>query len=166
MPLVPAQLLEAQPLPMTNSAARHEVAALVAGLVLALDGDGPEIVGVETMKILRRGGSGARPGQRDRVAFALDVQRITIDLVEEQVAAPASSAGRPRCSRRSSPARRPGTPLARMVLPERANAPGDQFLCQDRRLLDQRVDPLLELRLAISTVGHTAIIGPGAWWIT
>lgn len=24
----------------------------------------------------------------------------------------------------------------------------------------------LELRLAISTVGHTAIIGPGAWWIT
>lgn len=23
-----------------------------------------------------------------------------------------------------------------------------------------------ELRLAISTVGHTAIIGPGAWWIT
>jgi hypothetical protein len=24
----------------------------------------------------------------------------------------------------------------------------------------------LELRLAMSTVGHTAIIGPGAWWIT
>jgi hypothetical protein len=34
--------------------ARHEVAALVAGLVLALDGARPEIVGVETMKILRR----------------------------------------------------------------------------------------------------------------
>jgi hypothetical protein len=25
---------------------------------------------------------------------------------------------------------------------------------------------ILELRLAISTVGHTAIIGPGAWWMT
>ena len=60
----------------------------------------------------------------------------------------------------------PRNSLARMVLPasrERAGAinafnTGDSSISGSMRCF--------ELRLAISTVGETAIMGPGAWWIT
>jgi hypothetical protein len=67
--------------------ARHEVATLVAGLVLALDGRCPgDRRRRHDEDLAPREGARARFGQRDRIAFALDVQRIAIHLVEEQIA--------------------------------------------------------------------------------
>ena len=87
LPALPAQLLEAQPLPVRAVRTRHEVPALVARVVLALDGarardrrrrDDEDLAARESAR--------ARLGQRDCVAFALDVQWVAVHLVEEQVA--------------------------------------------------------------------------------
>ena len=53
-----------------------------------------------------------------------------------------------------------------MVLPESRERAGE--INEDSVLLSSMSGSIrcLELRLAISTVGATAIIGPGAMWIT
>src|SRR5512137_3000896 len=81
---VPAQLLEPQPLPMTAVRARYEVAALVTCVVFTLDRARPrDRRGRDDEDLAACKGSGARLGQRDRVAFAFNVQRKTIYLVQE-----------------------------------------------------------------------------------
>ena len=60
----------------------------------------------------------------------------------------------------------PWNSLVRMVLPEsrlRAGAMRSATAGVSSRSASMRC---LEARLAISTVGQTAIIGPGAWWMT
>ena len=85
--LVPAQLLEPKPLAMTTVRAGHEVAPLIACVVLPLDGARPrDGRGGHDEDLAAREGARARFRQRDRIAFAFDVQRIPIHLVQKQVA--------------------------------------------------------------------------------
>ena len=147
LPPVPAQLLEAQPLRVVAVWAWHEVAALVAGLVLALDGRGARNRRRRHDEDLAPGkGACARLGQRDRIAFTLDVQRIPVNLVEEQVAhrhrAQAYRAVRPGHHQHAAPELLGQNGVARVARARR----GDQF-GQGGRFLDQRVDPLLGVAL-------------------
>lgn len=60
----------------------------------------------------------------------------------------------------------PRNSLARMVLPESRERAG---AIRSASTADSSISGsirCLELRLAISTVGQTAIMGPGAWWMT
>ena len=86
-PPLPLQLLEAQPLARPAVRAGHEVAALIGGRVLALDrarpGDGR---GGDDEELFPGEGAGPGLGQGDGIALALDVQRVAVHLVEEQVA--------------------------------------------------------------------------------
>ena len=165
--LGPAQVGELQRLVLMAVRARHEVAALVALLVLPLDPR--QALGLrgrdqEDLAALE----GGRPslGQQDRIALALDVAGVAVDLVEEQIA------------------RRHGAQAHGAVGAGQDQHPAREFLAQStvlplsrarRSLTRSRRTSLssisgsircLELRLASSTVGATAIIGPGAWWIT
>ena len=85
--LVPAQPLEPEPLHVPAMRARHEIPALVRGLVFALDAREPLDRRRRAEQDLRppREGARARFGERDRIAFLVGRGRIGIDLVEEQV---------------------------------------------------------------------------------
>jgi hypothetical protein len=127
--------------------ARHEVAALVAGLVLALDGRGARDRRRRHDEDLAPGkGARARLGQRDRIAFALDVQRVAVDLVEEQVAhrhrAQADRAVRAGHHQHATPELLGQNGVARI-----RGCAGAISSASAARLLDQRVDPLLGVAL-------------------
>jgi hypothetical protein len=83
---LPAQLLEAQVLLVAAVRARHEVQALVGGLVRAVDAAADDRRRRALEDLLAREGVGALLGELLRVALAVDVGRILLDLVEEQVA--------------------------------------------------------------------------------
>lgn len=48
--------------------------------------EAPETVDVETMSLAPRKSTRAHLGQRNGIAFAPNVQRISIDLIKEQMA--------------------------------------------------------------------------------
>ena len=64
----------------------NEVAALVAGFVFALDGtDASNRWRRYDKNLPARKGAGAGLGQGHRAALTINIDRIAIDLVEEQV---------------------------------------------------------------------------------
>jgi hypothetical protein len=72
---------------VTAVRARHEVATLVAGFVLTFDGaDASNRRRRHNKNLSARKGSRAGFGQCHGITLAIDVQRITIHLIEEQVA--------------------------------------------------------------------------------
>ena len=83
----PAQVFELQGLVLTAMRTRHEVPSLVARLVLPLDSR-------KALGLRRRDQQDLAPlegrrtplCQQDRIALALDIAGIAVDLVEEQVA--------------------------------------------------------------------------------
>ena len=85
--LVPPQALEPEPLHLPAVRARHEIPALVRGLVLALDAREPLDRRCRAEQDLRppREGPRAGFGKRDRIAFLVGRGRIGIHLVEEEV---------------------------------------------------------------------------------
>ena len=118
------------------------------------------------MNILRRAKVRVRASaKRDRIAFAIDVHRIAIDLVQKQIAH----------RHRAQAHRAVGTghyqyAAAELLGQNRvagvATAGGRYQLASTGDSSISGSIRCLEFRLAMSTVGHTAIIGPGAWWIT
>ena len=165
--LLPAQPLELQPLFMPAMRARHEVAPLVGGLVLALDAR--EAVdrrgrGEEDLRPPREGAR-ARLGERDRIAFLVGRRRIGIDLVEEEIAR-RHRAQADRAVGAGHDQEPAGNSFDSMVLPASRERAG---FTRSRSAGLSSISGSMrwrENRLASSTVGCTASIGPGAWWMT
>jgi len=144
---LPAKLLEAQPLPMAAMRARHKEAPLVRCLVLPLDGaDAGNRRRRHDENLPSRKSPGAGLRQCHGIALTIDVDGITIDLVEEEIA----------YRHRAQADRAVSTCHHQHAAPEffgqdgiaRVATPGwrDQFT-QDRRFIDQRIDPLLGVAL-------------------
>jgi len=82
----PAQLFKPQPLAVRAVRARHEEPALIRRIELPLDRAGPGNRRRRDDQDLAPGkGAGTRLGQRNRIAFTLDIERIAIHLIQEQV---------------------------------------------------------------------------------
>ena len=162
--LVPAQPLELEPLHVPAMRARHEVAALVRGLVLPLDPREPLDRRRRGEEHLAPPRERARPrlGQRNRIAFLVGRGRIGIDLVEKQVArrhraqadrAVGAGDDQQPCRELLRQHRVAGVARARDGL-TRSRSAGLSAISGSMRCREKR--------LASSTVGCTASIGPGA----
>jgi hypothetical protein len=85
--LGPAEPLELQHLELAAARARHPVTPLVALAEGRLDAAQAGDQGRRYQEHLApRERARAREGQVDRIAFAVDVARIGVDLIEEQIA--------------------------------------------------------------------------------
>jgi hypothetical protein len=85
--LRPAQVLELQRLTLAAMRTRHEIPALIARLVLPLNPR--QALGLrrrDQQDLAPLEGGRAPLREQDRIALALDIARIAVDLVEEQVA--------------------------------------------------------------------------------
>ena len=143
----PAQLLKAQPLPVPAVRTRHEVAPLVGGFVFPFDG-------ADAGNRRRRHNEDLAPGkcpgtglgQRHRIALAIDVDRITIDLVEEEI--PHRHRTQADRAVRASHHQHATAKLLGQNRIAGVAAPGrrDQ-LTQDRRFINQRINALLRVAL-------------------
>ena len=163
--LWPPQLRELQDLELAARRTRHPVLPLVALLIRRLD---PAHAGDLRCRYQKHFAARERPRarhrQRDRVALALHIAGIGVHFVEEQVprghrpqADRAVRAGHHQHAARKS--------FDRTVLPESRDLGSRTSF---RRTSDSSISGSMrcfELRLAISTVGCTDIIGPGAWWM-
>jgi hypothetical protein len=127
--------------------AGHEVPPLVALPVLALDPRQALGLGRRDEQYLAALEGGGPPlGKQDRIALALDVARIAVDLVQEQVA------GRHRAQPHGAVGAGQDQHAAREFLREHGIAAVPRAallhaLTQDLALLDQRVEALLRVAL-------------------
>jgi hypothetical protein len=141
------EVLELQRLALTAVRARHEIPSLVARIVFSLN---PR----QALCLRRRDqqdlaplkGRGSALGEQDRIAFALDIAGIPVDLVEEQVprrhrtqADRAIGAGEDQHPTLELLAEHSIAAVARTALLDP--------LAQDLALLDQRIDALLGVAL-------------------
>ena len=147
--------------------ARHEEAALVAGLEFPLDPRQPANGGRRDQKRPWPGGRrwpcGRRPAPPGRPPRRPRPGRHRPRPGTDS--GPASSAGQRRCWPRSSPMCRRGSPSTAWCCRRRRERAG---FTRSRRMGLSSIRVSMrwrELRLAISTVGCTASTGPGAWWM-
>ena len=87
LPLVPAQPLELQPLPVVTMWAGHKIPPLIRGLKLPLDPGKPTDRRGRDHEHLAAMGKGCRAGlgQRDRIAFLVSGGRIGVNLIQKHI---------------------------------------------------------------------------------